>query len=154
MSAIQSVFPINDHPLNSSDHFPVFAEFMIHLPPLSSLSLCKVSSHYPPVTPRNWADTPKKLSMKGIVSLLEIASLQWTSALCFSLQPRVDRWPTVSLIWHPVYFEYLRTFNLNIFIEQDSLGGRQVWKLTTDPAKQPTALGSELGDPGILITPP
>ena len=55
LSAVQCVFPIDDHPLYTSDHFPVFADFMIHLPPPLSLFSPKVSSHYPSVTPHNWA---------------------------------------------------------------------------------------------------
>ena len=65
MSAIQSVFLINDHPLNSSDHFPVF---VYHLPPLHYY-LCRyprslLTVHLLPLT--IWPILPRKLSTKGI----------------------------------------------------------------------------------------
>ena len=38
LAATLSSTSSNDHPLSTSVHFPFFAEFMIHLPPPSSLS--------------------------------------------------------------------------------------------------------------------
>ena len=59
LPAILSAHPIDNLPLNTSDHLPVFARLAAHLPlPTSSpTSSCPIQNHLH--IPRNWSGTPK-----------------------------------------------------------------------------------------------
>ena len=58
---VQSAHPIDDHPLNTSDHLPVFAKLSANLPLPSSSPSSNQSTPCYPFSPRNWSKTPKEV---------------------------------------------------------------------------------------------
>ena len=68
LSAILQASLIDDHPLNTSDHFPVVAELIIHLPPPSLLPSSSNSPQKQPFISRNWSGTSKEDIIAGYTS--------------------------------------------------------------------------------------
>ena len=58
---VQSAHPIDDHPLNTSDHLPVFAKLSANLPLPSSSPSSNQSTQCYPFSPRNRSKTPKEV---------------------------------------------------------------------------------------------